>query len=35
MTDQQKQTLRAWLGEPFRNQQWNWLWPKEAGKDKK
>jgi hypothetical protein len=35
LTDQQKQGLRAWLGQPFREQQWNWLWPKEAGKDKK
>jgi hypothetical protein len=34
LTDQQKQALRAWLGEPFRNQQWSWLWPKEAGKGK-
>jgi RNA polymerase sigma factor (sigma-70 family) len=34
LTDQQKQALRVWLGEPFRDQQWKWLWPKEAGKDR-
>jgi hypothetical protein len=32
LTDQQKQALRSWIGEPRNAGSWSWLWGKEAGK---
>jgi RNA polymerase sigma factor (sigma-70 family) len=34
LTDEQKQALRSWLGEPYRNSNWGWLWEKGAKKDR-
>jgi hypothetical protein len=32
LTEEQRRALRTWLGEPFRDASWNWLWPQDAGK---
>jgi len=32
LTEDQRRSLRAWLGEPFRATNWNWLWPKDTRK---